>query len=633
MRAVAGALLALVAAANPIDQTGGSTQPPVFRARTDLVRMDVVVVDADGHVVRGLTKEDFQVVDRGRVRQLAAFEEITHAPAAAGPLPATLKRDVADNTAQSDRLIVLALDDLHFQAKTDDVKRMARRLVETIGSGASLALVTTSGTFGVEPTTDRAVLLAEIDAFLDRFDPEGRRLARGASMPAPPRLRNALGEPVAIRGPSDPARFFGDMGTFKSIEGVAKKIGADAAGRRSALVWISGGMNAPSAARCEADDRASGWYCGALAGLLETLGKSNVTAYSIATGDFSSTLLKDVANASGGFMIGADTFDRDMPRLVEDLDHYYLLGFYPDEGDRGYRTLDVRTARPGLTVRHRRGYDPGMLAARSRNSGPLPRLSEGALPNADLGLRMFAAPVPPEGRREARTVIAIDARVPPGLLADPDGRRRDTLRYEVWAVDLRRKKVVRSVAREARLMVDPQYAADARDAASYQVQTSLDLAPGRYQLRASAISAKTGKGGSVYLEVEVPDYRRPAIHVGPIVLRYADGSQIPLVGGGVFTGPPLILSLDRAFAAGERLRVMCALFQRARKDASVTVDVLTAAGDRARRLLEKRLDPKEPRMLDVRLDLAGLAPGGYRLRVSADDGTTAAEREIGFVVR
>jgi hypothetical protein len=511
---------------------------------------------------------------------------------------------------------------------------MARRLVETIGSGASLALVTTSGTFGVEPTTDRAVLLAEIDAFLDRFDPEGRRLARGGRMPDPPRLRNALGEPVAIRGPSDPARFFGDMGTFKTVEGVAKKIGIDAAGRRSALVWISGGMNAPSAARCEADDRASGWYCGALAGLLETLGKSNVTAYSIATGDFSSALLKDVADASGGFLIPAGTFDRDLPRLVEDLDHYYLLGFYPDEGERGYRTLEVKTARRDLTVRHRRGYDPDTRGAKPRNDSPLARLSESALPNAALGLRLFAAPVHAEGKRDARTVIALEARIPPALLAEPDGRLRDTLRYEVWAVDLRRKKVVSSVAREARLAVDPALTTDPRDGATYQVQTSLPLSPGRYQLRASAISAKAGNGGSVYLEIEVPDYRSPAIHIGPVVLRYADGSGIPVVvRSGLNAEPPLTVTLDRDFLAGERLRVMSAVVQRTKKTANVRVDVLTAAGDRARRLLDKRLDVRDPRMLDVRLDLAGLAPGGYRLRVSADDGTTAAERELGFVVR
>ncbi len=607
-------------------------QPPIFRARTELVRIDVVVVDADGHAVRGLTKEDFQILDRGRVRELAAFEEITHAPAAAGPLPLTLTRDVADNVTQSDRLIVLAVDDLHFQAKTDDVKRMARRVVEGIGAGASLALVTTSGTFGVEPTTDRAWLLAQIDAFVDRFDPEGRRLARGARMHDPPSLSNALDEPFRIRGPGDPARVFGDLGALKSIEGVARKIGTDAAGRRSALVWISGGMGAPSVARCALGEEKDDWYCAGLTSLIQTLGKSNVTAYAIATGDFSSRILKEVADASGGVVIAANTFDRDMLRLIEDLDHYYLLGFYPDEADRGYRTLEVKTSRRDLTVRYRRGYDPGGGGSKPRNSAPLARLSESALPNTALALRMFAAPIQAEGRRDARTVIAIEAQIPAALLAEPDGRLRDTLRYEVWAVDLRRKKVMTSVAREARLAVNPALSTDPRDSATYQVQSSLALSPGRYQLRASAISAKAGNGGSVYLDIEVPDYRAPAIHIGPVVLRYADGSAIPLAGGGVNAGLPLTVTLDREFAAEEQLRVMCAVVQPTRKEANVKVDVLTAAGDRARRLLDKRLGVRDPRMLDVLLDLAGLAPGGYRLRVSADDGTTA-EREIGFIVR
>lgn len=60
MRRVAGAVLTLVLTGSPGDAAQGQTQPPVFRARTDLVRLDVVVVDADGQVTRGLTKEDFQ---------------------------------------------------------------------------------------------------------------------------------------------------------------------------------------------------------------------------------------------------------------------------------------------------------------------------------------------------------------------------------------------------------------------------------------------------------------------------------------------------------------------------------------------------------------------------------------------
>src|SRR5437773_2664454 len=81
-----------------------ASQPPIFRARTDLVRLDVVVVDAGGHAVHGLSRDDFEVLDRGRRQEVAAFEEISHTRVADPVLPATLKLDVADNSAsRSDR--------------------------------------------------------------------------------------------------------------------------------------------------------------------------------------------------------------------------------------------------------------------------------------------------------------------------------------------------------------------------------------------------------------------------------------------------------------------------------------------------------------------------------------------------
>src|SRR5688572_7455878 len=137
---------AVVLAVTVTAVVAGQAQPPIFRARTELVQLDVVVVDADGHAVHGLKQADFQVLDRGKVQRLAAFKEISHARPASPLLPADLRLDVADNATRPDRLIVLVMDDLHFQAKTADVRAMARRVVMDIGPRAALALVTTSGT-------------------------------------------------------------------------------------------------------------------------------------------------------------------------------------------------------------------------------------------------------------------------------------------------------------------------------------------------------------------------------------------------------------------------------------------------------------------------------------------------------
>jgi VWFA-related protein len=610
---------------------------PTFRARTELVQLDVVVVDDAGHAVRGLTAADFMVRDRGTPQRIAQAEEISHTPLSAEALPADVRRDVADNIeSRADRLIVLVLDDLHFQGKTDDVKAMARRVVEGVGAGASLALVTTSGTFGVEPTIDRAVMLAEIDRFLDRFDPEGRRLAPGAQMPRPVPIRNAMGAIVTERGPSNLGQFFGDMGSYKVLESVAKRIGTDG-GRRNAFVWISGGMDAPvdePKGRLASDGE--NWYLAALAGVLQALQKANAAAYGISTGDFSSRPMRKVADETGGFVMSAQAFDRELPTLIEDLDHYYLIGFYPEGvADRGFHELEVRVNRPGMTARYRHGYAAGARPAALRNGVDLARLSQGTLPVTDLPLRMFAAPLPPARKHEPRTAIALEVRVPRALLTDGDGLLRDTLHYEVWAVDLRRKKVVKTIARQAQLVLDrDEAAADQAEPLVYQVHTMLPLDAGRYQLRASAMSVKSGASGSIYLETDVPDYDKSPLLLAPVAVAYVDTRRLPVVRGGAGVGLlPAPLALDRAFTLGDRLRLSSEVVQRAAGMVSVKIDLLTASGERGRSLLDRQIDRGDPRAVDVELDLAGLAAGGYRLRFAADAGGVHAEREIAFIVR
>jgi VWFA-related protein len=60
-------------------------KPTVFRSSTDLVRVDVVVRDRDGNVVRGLKAADFVVLEEGKAQTVTSFdfEEI-----ATDPLPA-----------------------------------------------------------------------------------------------------------------------------------------------------------------------------------------------------------------------------------------------------------------------------------------------------------------------------------------------------------------------------------------------------------------------------------------------------------------------------------------------------------------------------------------------------------------
>jgi VWFA-related protein len=114
-------------------------QQPVFRATVELVQVDVIVRDRDGNPVRGLTPEDFVILDRRKPQAVSTFKEIRRdqdrpsGPARA--FPPTLKLDVASNqSAKSERLIVMVLDDLHaYRGRDETVKTIARQVVENLG--------------------------------------------------------------------------------------------------------------------------------------------------------------------------------------------------------------------------------------------------------------------------------------------------------------------------------------------------------------------------------------------------------------------------------------------------------------------------------------------------------------------
>src|SRR5688500_1644815 len=148
-------------------------RPPVFRTTTELIEIDVVVVDKAGQKVHGLTKDDFILKDRKKPQAIETFTEVQREIERATELPqmpAETRVDVATNTsAKAGRLIVLVLDDLHvWRGRADTVKDIARKVVKDLGPESSMALIQTGGEHGVEVTDDRSRLMNAIDRFQGR---------------------------------------------------------------------------------------------------------------------------------------------------------------------------------------------------------------------------------------------------------------------------------------------------------------------------------------------------------------------------------------------------------------------------------------------------------------------------------
>jgi hypothetical protein len=212
---------------------------------------------------------------------------------------------------------------------------------------------------------------------------------------------------------------------------------------------------------------------------------------------------------------------------------------------------------------------------------------------------------------------------------------RDTLKYQVLIVDGKKAKVRTVTGLEGQLTLSPLRTSEpAPDVVSYQVSETIDVSPGHYEFRVSATSAKLARGGSVYLDVDVPDFRAAPIVLGGLAVSYADGARVPVAPK---TGPPALPfppSLDRTFTSADTLRayVEASVRQPVARPLVPSMDVVNADG-RVVRSPSPSFVTGDPLRVEVSIPLSGLPPGAYVLRATLGDGADKATREVQFVVR
>jgi len=670
-------------------------QAPTFRTGVDLVQVDVVVVDKDGNPVTGLKASDFMLLDRRKPQAIATFEEIAHRHAdtpAPVELPPTVKLDVSSNqTAQSDRLVVMVIDDLHiYKERTVRAKEIARKVLLDLGAQSSMAVLFTSQDHSTQVTADQSRLRAAVETLKGRQSVRRPNQAvdkqRGDRIDPEDSAEAALAK-VQQTQDTKVQQFFDNLTQYKTLQDAARLLGGGDA-RRKAFVLISEGIGkdlsgifGAMAPPGEAPTGGAAYATGSLGGLthvpptpyhdqglvdmMEAMRRANVATYAIDPrgkveskdlarecfpppsipdpcsndlADWHSVVrlaqhgLEITSAASGGFAVtNTDDFTSGIKRIVEDLDHYYLLGFYPsDAKGKGYRPLDVRIAgHPDWRLRFRRGYMPGGPAPSPANADPMVALSAGILPKTDVPLRLTAIALPGSGPA-TRVVLSLEVSAPRAALQDADGKVRDTLQYEVLVVDEKKARVRSVRGLEGRLTLSPTGGSEpGPDTVTYQVSEAIDIVPGRYEFRVSGRSAKLAKGGSVYLGLDVPDFRAAPIVVGGLSLGYAGGSRVPVApraGPAVLPFPP---TLDRAFTADDTVRVYFeASVRPGGPRVQPVVEVLTGDG-RVMRSPSPSYAGVNPIRVEASIPLVGLASGPYVLRATLGGVT----RETGFVVK
>jgi hypothetical protein len=149
-----------------------------------------------------------------------------------------------------------------------------------------------------------------------------------------------------------------------------------------------------------------------------------------------------------------------------------------------------------------------------------------------------------------------------------------------------------------------------------------------------ATSDRLGKGGSVYLDVDVPDLREAPLSIGGLAIAYAGGARVPVAPPSVRRSAsplPFAPTLDRVFTPADTLRVYFEAVSRAPR-ATAWIDVLDSSG-RSVLTVNPSVTAANPLRVEDVVPLGNLAPGTYTLRATLNDGSHTVTRDVGFVLR
>jgi VWFA-related protein len=292
--------LAAVAAGQP-SQT--------FRSGVDLVEVDAVATSTDGKIVRGLSREDFEIREDGQPVEIKTF--------------AAMDADRATSDAEG-RLVVLLLDDLVTPPVwTTHIKGIAHDFANHMAPHDVAAVVMLNAS-ATKTTTNRAEIAATIESF--RY--EASKIIPGDAV-----RRHALDQ---IRG------------LMQRLEPVKH--------RRKLLVCIG----APSLFMPTEPIGSAGLaYSPEWTDALAEASRANVSLYLIDPAGLTETRPEDAmsfAEATGGRAYSSNELARVVQQVWDEAGHYYLLGYEVPSSRSRKKThsIDVRARRAGVDVRARK---------------------------------------------------------------------------------------------------------------------------------------------------------------------------------------------------------------------------------------------------------------------------------------
>ena len=257
--------------------------------------------------------------------------------------------------------------------------------------------------------------------------------------------------------------------------------------------------------------------------------------------------LRLLAEGTGGFAaVDTNSFTEAFERIVAANSRYYLLGYAPPAHPRDgrFHRIEVRVKRPGLTVTARRGYpSPSGKTTQERKQDALERWNRerraggandtsvelrSALnsPVQQPGLMLSAQAVPLKGAaKEASVALVVELQGAELEFApQPSGLMADTIEVSYFGLndDGRAQRGTRSALN---LAIRPDTYQRVK-ATGIRLNARTPLLPGRYQLRIGARDPNTGKTGTVFYDVTVPDFAKTPVAMSGVLLAASGAPEM-----------------------------------------------------------------------------------------------------------
>jgi VWFA-related protein len=560
----------------------------VFRAKTEIVLVNVTVRDKDGNFARNLKAEDFTVLEDNKPQKVLSFDlENTDAVAttdvaqvkvlgntvAAAPTP---DKPATPSASFKDRRMVILFFDLSSM-EPEEVERAtvsAENYVDKQMAPADLvAIVSLGNSLNVDQdfTADKAQLKKVLQAFNSG---NGQGFEQGST---------GTTEGTADTGGSfsaDDTEFniFNTDRRLQALRTVAKQL--EHIDQKKSLIYFSNGMTRTGIenqselrAATNAAVRANmaiytmdirGLQAIVPGGEAQSASLRGVSAYSGQSmqnafdSNFSSqeTLVTLAGDTGGRAYLDSNDLGKIYKGVQNDTSTYYMLGYHSTNPARDgrYRHITVKLKQPGMKVEYRKGYYAPSDYKHSNDEDRERQLDEelaSDLPSTDLHVYFTASyfRVSDDKFSIPVSLVVPGSEIPFAQKSDQDKATLDI----IGVITDEKKRPITDIRDTVKLALNAN--AEVRRK-NVQYNTRLFLPAGKYHAKFVLRENQSGLMGSFETDLNIPDFKNIPLKMSSVVLA----NQVQPAGKGKNNGDPLVRdgsevipNVTHVFSSGQHL--------------------------------------------------------------------------------